>query len=171
MPPVLGFELEWAVAEIGVTVVFIGVDNPIVCEVEVFIYILLSSVIVLERFGTPALACAIFVVEVVVIPVGTSLVRTNHGIAIAHIAEVDATHHLSEVIHIAHNAAVVIVLVGSNLAGIIAVVGHVSDIIGKIPVFLVAKQAAYIRVFIVGRNLATVAAISHLHIISHSDKA
>ena len=55
MPQVLGFELEWAVAEIGVTVVFIGVDNPIVCEVEVLIYLLLATVIFLERIGIPAL--------------------------------------------------------------------------------------------------------------------
>ena len=56
MPPVLGFELERAVAEVGIAVVFIGVDNPIVCEVEVLIYLLLATVIFLERIGIPALA-------------------------------------------------------------------------------------------------------------------
>ena len=48
MPQVLGFELEWAVAEVGVAVIFVGVDYPIVCEVEVLIYLLLATVGFLE---------------------------------------------------------------------------------------------------------------------------
>ena len=120
------------------------VDFPHRAEIEVFIGALFRFVAFGKLLSTPVFAGIFEEIKVVVIPCGARFVGPDHGIAICYLAEIHTSHHFYEVIDIAYNSAIVIVLVRCYFSGIVAVVNHIILFVIPLPVFLVAEQTAHI---------------------------